>query len=153
MDDLWLGPAIGMQPGLLGGATFSVVLGIAASRRRLDELSLSKVVACGGVAGLLVGALPFAINKPPGEAALWLVGVVVMGSMTLLGAASAAAELIARKPSGLTVRSLVQRNLPAGYHQVEWDATDDSGSLVPAGPYWILYRAASDYRCRLLVRL
>jgi predicted XRE-type DNA-binding protein len=63
---------------------------------------------------------------------------------------SSAVELIARKPSGLTVRSLVQTNLPAGYHQVTWDAKDDSGALVPAGPYWILYRAGSDYRCRLV---
>ena len=66
---------------------------------------------------------------------------------------SSAVELIARKPSGLTVRSLVQMNLPAGYHQVLWDARDDSGNLVPAGPYWILYRAGSDYLCRLAVKM
>jgi len=66
---------------------------------------------------------------------------------------SSAVEMIARKPSGLTVRSLVQSNLPAGYHQVTWDARDDSGNLVSAGPYWILYRAASDYRCRLMVKM
>ena len=65
-----------------------------------------------------------------------------------------AVDLIARKPSGLTVRSLlVQQNLPGGYHQVTWDATDDSGSPVPAGPYWILYRAGSDHRCRLVVKM
>lgn len=62
-------------------------------------------------------------------------------------------ELIARKPSGLTVRSLVQRDLPAGYHQVTWDARDDSGNLVPAGPYWFLFRTGSDYRCRLVVKM
>ena len=66
---------------------------------------------------------------------------------------SSAVEVIARKPSGLTVRSLVQGNLPAGYHQVVWDARDDSGNMVPAGPYWILYRAGSDYRCRLVVKM
>ena len=64
-----------------------------------------------------------------------------------------AVELIARKSSGLTVRSLVQRNLVAGYYQVTWDATDDSGNLVPVGPYWILYRAGSGYRCRLVVKM
>ena len=66
---------------------------------------------------------------------------------------SSAVEMIARKPSGLTVRSLVQMNLPAGYHQVVWHARDDSGNLVPAGPYWILYRAGSDYRRRLVVKM
>jgi len=64
-----------------------------------------------------------------------------------------AMELIARKPSGLTVRSLVQMNMPAGYHDVRWDARDDSGNLVPVGPYWILYRAGADYRCRLVVKM
>ena len=62
-------------------------------------------------------------------------------------------EMIARKPSGLTVRSFVQQNLPAGYHRYLWDARDGSGNVVPAGAYWILYRAGSDYRCRLLVKM
>jgi flagellar hook capping protein FlgD len=66
---------------------------------------------------------------------------------------SSAVEMIARQPSGLTVRSLVQGNLPAGYHEVRWDARDDSGNLVPAGPYWILYKAGADYRCRLVVKM
>ena len=67
---------------------------------------------------------------------------------------SSAVEMIARKPSGLTVRSLVPLHLlPAGYHEVLWDARDDSGNLVPAGPYWILYGAGSDYRSRLLVKM
>jgi hypothetical protein len=66
---------------------------------------------------------------------------------------SSAAEVIARKPSGLTVDSLVQGNLPAGYHQVTWQARDSSGNLFPAGPYWILFRVGSDYRCRLVVAL
>ena len=66
--------------------------------------------------------------------------------------ASGAVEMIARRPSGLTVRSLVQSNLPAGYHELRWNAKDDSGNIVPPGPYWILYQAGSDYRCRLLVK-
>jgi hypothetical protein len=63
-----------------------------------------------------------------------------------------AVEMIARKPSGLTVRSLVQQNLPAGYHEVRWDSRTipESGS---GRPYWILYRAGSDYRCRLVVKM
>ena len=64
-----------------------------------------------------------------------------------------AVEEIARKPSGLTVRSLAQGNFPAGYHEVRWDGKDDNGDLVPAGPYWILHRAGADYRCRLVVKL
>jgi hypothetical protein len=63
-----------------------------------------------------------------------------------------AVEVIARKPSGLTVRSLAQVNLDTGLHQVMWDAKDDSGNLIPVGPYWILFRAGSDYRSRLVVK-
>ena len=93
LNALWLGPAIGLTPGLLAGAIFSVLVGIAARRRRVDELSIAEAVACGGVAGLLVGALPFAINQPTNSAPLWQVGLVVVGSMTLLGAALAAGSL------------------------------------------------------------
>ncbi len=93
LDELWLGPPIGVLPGFVAGVVFYAVPAVAASGRRLDELSLSKVVAFGGMAGLLVGVLPFVINEPTNEAALWLVGVVVIGSMTLLGAASAAGSL------------------------------------------------------------
>jgi FlgD Ig-like domain len=64
-----------------------------------------------------------------------------------------AVEVIARKPSGMTVRSLAQTNLDTGLHQVMWHGTDDSGTPVPAGPYWILYRSGADYRCRLLVKM
>ena len=93
MGEFWLGPAIGMQPGLLGGVVFVVVVAITASGRRLHELPPFKVIACGGAAGLLVGVLPFVINEPPSEAPLWLVGAVVIGAMTLLGAVSAAGSL------------------------------------------------------------
>ena len=68
-------------------------------------------------------------------------------------ASPSAAEVIVRKPSGLTVRILGQVNLPAGYHEFRWDAKDDSGNVVPAGPYWILFRAGPDYRCRLVVKM
>ena len=93
VDQLWLGPGIGLLPGFVSGVICSMMLAIAASRRRLDEVSLSIVLASGGMAGLLVGMLPFAINKPPSAAPLWLVGLVVIGSMALLGAASAAGSM------------------------------------------------------------
>lgn len=93
LDELWVGPPIGVHPGFVGGVVFSTVLRIAARPRRFDELSLSTVVACGGMVGLLLGVLPLAINEPPGESPLWLVAAVVIGSMTLMGAVSAAGSL------------------------------------------------------------
>jgi hypothetical protein len=79
--------------GAVGIVLFWAVVWAAVGGLIGDELSFAKAVACGGVAGLLVGVLPFAINQPTNEAPLWLVGVVVLGSMTLLGAVSAAGSL------------------------------------------------------------
>lgn len=91
MDEMW--PAIGAYPGFLGGVVFSMVLAIAARRRRLDELSLSRVAAWGAAAGLLVGVLPFTIGEPTTERPLWLLATVVIGTITLLSAVSAAGSL------------------------------------------------------------
>ena len=91
MDEMW--PAIGAYPGFLGGVAFSVVLAIAARRRRLDELSIARVALWGAAAGLLVGVLPFMIGEPATERPLWLLAGVVIGSITLLSAVSAAGSL------------------------------------------------------------
>ena len=91
MDEMWV--AVGAYPGFLGGVVFATVLGIAGSRRRFDELSLPRFAAWGAMAGLLVGALPFAVGESTAELPVWLLGVVAIGSITLLSAASAAGSL------------------------------------------------------------
>jgi hypothetical protein len=94
MDEPWI--LIGAYPGFLGGVLFSVVLGVAAGRRRFDELSLSRFGVLGAVAGLLLGLLPFgvlAVGTSGAGLPLWLLGVVTMGTTSLLGAASASATL------------------------------------------------------------
>jgi hypothetical protein len=97
MDEMW--PAIGAYPGFLSGVIFSAVLAIAARRRRLDELSLVRVGAWGALAGFLLGMVPFVVGEPTSERPLWLLGIVFVGSTTLLGAVSAAGSLaIARRP-------------------------------------------------------
>ena len=96
MDEMW--PAIGAYPGFLGGVLFSAVLAVAARRRRLHELSLPRVAAWGAAAGLVVGTIPFLVGEPSTEVPLPLLALAVVGSITVLGAASAAGSLaIARK--------------------------------------------------------
>ena len=51
--DMW--PQELMIPGFLGGVIFSVVVMIAAGRRRFDELSIPGFTAMGVVGGLLLG--------------------------------------------------------------------------------------------------
>lgn len=87
MDEMWV--AIGAYPGFLCGVLFYAVLGIAEGRRGFDELSLSRVGTWGAVAGLLVGVLPFLIGESTSELPPWLLGIVVLGSITLLSAVSA----------------------------------------------------------------
>ena len=91
MDEM--GVMIGALPGFLSGVMFSAVLGIAAGRRRLDELSVARVGGWGAVAGMLIGILPFVLGKPEGGRPQWLLAGVVITSITLLGALSAAGSL------------------------------------------------------------
>ena len=91
MDEPWI--IVGAMPGFLAGVFFSIVLGIAAGRRRLDELSVRKFAAWGALAGLLLGALPMIIGDYNPNVARWL-PLVVLGSITLLTTASAAGSLV-----------------------------------------------------------
>lgn len=97
MDEPWI--LVGTLPGFLAGVMFSVVLGIAAARRKLDELSVAKVGGWGAVAGLVIGSLPFVLgDQGPNVERVWLLPIVVISSITLLSAASAAGSLaLARK--------------------------------------------------------
>jgi len=83
-----------LYAGFLCGSIFSAVGGIASGRRRLDELSFSRAAAWGAVSGLLVGVLPFVLgDQTASERPLWVLPVVVISSMTALGAFSASVSL------------------------------------------------------------
>jgi hypothetical protein len=94
MDEPWI--AVGTYPGFIAGVFFSIVLGIAARRRRLEDLSMARVAGWGALAGAMLGTLPFLLGdvKP---SALFLIPVF-LGATTLLSAGSAAGSLaLARK--------------------------------------------------------
>ena len=40
---------------------------------------------------------------------------------------------------GRNIKTLAKGEVRAGYHDVEWDGTMDSGSLVPSGVYLIVF--------------
>jgi hypothetical protein len=90
MDEPWI--LVGTYPGFIGGVVFAVVLAIAARRRRFHELSLPRFTIWGALAGLLVGALPFALGTLSPEVPEWL-PVAFVAAVTLLSAASAAGSL------------------------------------------------------------
>jgi len=95
MDEMWV--LVGAYPGFLSGALFSAVLGIAERRGRLRELPLPRVGAWGALSGLLVGVLPFVLGTTSTEGPQWLLGVAVIGSITLASGVSAVGSaLVAR---------------------------------------------------------
>lgn len=117
MDEPW--PLIGAYPGFLSGVIFSIVLGIAARRRRFEELSVPRFAAWGAAAGLLLGMLVRAAGSPSPGIPGWL-PVVVTGAFGLLGAGSAAGTLaLARR---------AERRLEAGAHA---DAATLTGGHPP----------------------
>jgi hypothetical protein len=91
MDEMW--PLIGAYPGFLGGVLFSIVLAIAERRRNLSELSVRRFGAWGAAAGLTIGVLPFMLGTPSAEIHVARLATVVIGSFTLMSAASAAGSL------------------------------------------------------------
>jgi thermitase len=54
---------------------------------------------------------------------------------------------------GRTLRTLADRDLPAGEHALVWDGRDDRGRAVPAGLYWVRLRTPSLAQSRVAVRL
>ena len=95
MDEMWV--VIGAYPGFLCAVIFSALLAVAERGYRLHDVPLSRVGAWGAVAGLLVGAFPFAVGRSNSELPVWLLAVAVIGSITLLSAVSAVGSaLLAR---------------------------------------------------------
>ena len=86
MDEMWV--AIGAYPGFLCGAVFYSIHRIADAGRKLNEVSFSRVGALGMLSGLLVGLLPFVLGLPNDGRPQLMLGVIVIGSLVLLSAAS-----------------------------------------------------------------
>ena len=96
MEEMWV--MVGVLPGFFSGVIFSIVLGIFARRRRLDDLSIPRVAGWGAIAGLLIGILPFVIGDTDGSPPAWLLAAIIIPSFTLLSTLSAAATLaVARR--------------------------------------------------------
>lgn len=91
MDEMW--PLIGAYPGFLGGVVFSIVLSIAERRRSLSELSVRRFGAWGAAAGLVIGVVPFLLGTPSADIDVARLATMVIGSFTLMSAASAAGSL------------------------------------------------------------
>ncbi len=91
-------PALAV-PGFIGGALFSVLLGIGEHRRRFDELSVCRFAGWGAVGGLLLTMIPAsAVLSGSATGAdlaheFWAITSILVVPLTALSAASAAGSL------------------------------------------------------------
>jgi hypothetical protein len=53
--------------------------------------------------------------------------------------------------SGNTIRTLINKNLPAGKYSLGWDATDEHGSRVPGGMYFYVLLADGEKISRKMI--
>jgi hypothetical protein len=83
--------------GFVSGAFFSTVFSIAEGRRRFDELSLPRFAVWGALGGLLLGGL--AVTAELLGSGVTILGAVITGVSTLLGAGSAAGTLAIARSS------------------------------------------------------
>jgi hypothetical protein len=91
-------PALAL-PGFFAGASFSIILGIAARHRRFAELSLPRFAGLGAAGGLLVSLVPAALvavglATPAPGLDIWLATAVISGPLALLSVASASGSLM-----------------------------------------------------------
>ncbi len=92
-------PALAI-PGFVGGALFSIVLGIAGRRRKFSELSLPAFAAWGAVGGLLLILFPFALvavglaSREGSDLGTWQIIAATGGPFILLSALSASGSLV-----------------------------------------------------------
>ena len=99
-------PALAV-PGFIGGALFSIVLGIAGRNHSFEDLSVARFAKWGAVGGVLLSILPATMNavglaELGGDDALsiWQLTATIGAPLTILCAASAAGSLwLARKAS------------------------------------------------------
>jgi hypothetical protein len=98
MDEMWV--MIGALPGFIAGVVFAALLGIAERRRGVDDVSPARAGGWGALAGVLVGVLPFTIGESTSALPVGLLASMVIGSVTLLSAASAAGSLALARMSG-----------------------------------------------------
>jgi hypothetical protein len=92
-------PALAI-PGFVGGAFFSIVLGIAGRRSRFSELSLRRFAAWGALGGLLLILFPFALvavglaSREGSDIGTWQIVAAIGAPFIALSAASAAGSLM-----------------------------------------------------------
>ncbi len=92
-------PALAV-PGFFAGLFFSLVIGVAGRRRRLEELSFGQVARWGAFGGVLLTAFPFVLvviglaSREGSSISTWRLITVITGPFVVMSAVSATATLL-----------------------------------------------------------
>lgn len=95
-------PALAV-PGFVGGVLFSLVLGVAARRRKFSELSMRRFALWGAFGGLLLSLVPAAMvtlglaSAEGGRLGIWALTAIIAGPLVFLSTASASGSLLLAK--------------------------------------------------------
>lgn len=110
-------PALAV-PGFFAGLFFSLVLGIAGRRRRLDELSLKQVALWGVIGGVLLTAFPFMLvavglaSREGSSIGTWRLITVITGPFVVMSAVSATATLLLARAAARRERAELGASAP-----------------------------------------
>ena len=63
------------------------------------------------------------------------------------------AQVVVYDVTGRVVRTLVQRFVSAGDHEIVWNGRDGAGGRVASGVYWVQLRTGDVVEARTVVRL
>jgi hypothetical protein len=124
-------PALAV-PGFVGGVLFSIVVSLAARRRRFSDLSLPGFALLGAVGGLLLSLVPAVMvllglaTMAEGALGLWQLTAIIAVPLMLMSAASATGSL-------LLARAGESRELLADADELAILEADGEGGKLEAG--------------------
>ena len=136
MDEMWV--MVGALPGFVSGVIFSGILGIAAHRRRLDELSVRRTGAWGALSGSITGIIPFLIGSANGNA--WLLAAIIIPTFAVVSGLSAAASLALAQRGDASV---APETCGVGSESLDGRLTDSDRRLTNMSPHSVHSRTSA----------
>ena len=135
-------PALGL-PGFIGGALFSIVLGIAGRRHKFHELSVPAFAAWGAFGGLMLSLIPAAmvalgmahLGDPETGRRVWNLTAIISGPLVFLCALSATISLLLARKAEDTASEADERHAQIGEGSLS-DVLDRRGSADRQSSQW-----------------
>jgi len=97
-DGVGLDPSIALAtPGFVGGVLFYIIFRVFGGADKFYELSLKRLAQLGATTGAVMGILPFIFGSSNVDFSPWLLGIIIIGSTTLMSIVTAVGTALAFK--------------------------------------------------------